>query len=116
MLSNFFEPHYEDNNGKLWSVEKLLEMVSDWEDPNPKPIIKEYDGIKVVRDDLLNHGSKIRFVDKYIRDVKAKEIVFGCCPATGYAQISLPVVANKYGKKVVLFMAKRSPDKYHEYQ
>ena len=75
MLSDFFEPHYEDNDGKIWSVEKLLDMVSDWEDPNPPLIIKEYDGIKVVRDDLLNYGSKIRFVDKYIRDIEAKEIV-----------------------------------------
>ena len=115
-LNDFIEQCYEDNNGVLYNTEQLLEMVKDWEDPNPPLVIKEYDGIKVVRDDLLNHGSKIRFVDKYIRDVKAKEIVFGCCPATGYAQISLPAVANKYDKKVILFMAKRHPDNYHEYQ
>ena len=115
-LSDFIEQCYEDNNGAMYDTDKLLDMVSDWEDPNPPLVIKEYDGIKVVRDDLLNHGSKIRFVDKYIRDIKAKEIVFGCCPATGYAQISLPAVANKYDKKVILFMAKRHPDNYHEYQ
>ena len=115
-LDNFIEQCYEDNNGKLYDIKTLLKFVEDWEDPNPPLVIEKYDGINVVRDDLLNYGSKIRFVDKYISDVKAKEIVFGCCPATGYAQISLPAVANKYNKKVVLFMAKRNPENYHEYQ
>ena len=110
------EPMYEDNDGKLWTVDELLSLVEDWDDPNPAPIIMEYDGIKVVRDDLLGYGSKIRFVDKFFKDVEQNEIVFGSCPATGYAQISLPAVANKYGKKVTLFMAKRNPDNYHEYQ
>ena len=70
MLSNFFEPHYEDNNGKLWSVEKLLEMVSDWEDPNPKPIIEKHGKVFVVRDDLLDAGTKIRAIDFLISSEK----------------------------------------------
>ena len=107
MLSKFIESVYEDNTGNMWSEDQLLDLVEDWEDPNPKPIIMNYEGIDVVRDDLLNHGSKIRFVDKLIRETSAKEIVFGCCPAT-VAQISLPAVAQKYNKKVVLFMAKRN--------
>ncbi len=115
-MNKFFEPTYEDNSGKVWGVTELLDLVKDWEDPNPPVVIEEYDGIKVVRDDLLHHGSKIRFVDKYIKDTPAKEIVFGSCPAQGYAQISLPAVTNKYGKKTVLFMAKRNPENYHEYQ
>ena len=32
----------------------------DYTSSLPKPIIKEYDGIKVVRDDLLNGGTKRR--------------------------------------------------------
>ena len=116
MLSQFIESVYEDNTGNVWSENQLLELVKDWEDPNPDPVIINYEGIDVVRDDLLNYGSKIRFVDKFIQETTAKEIVFGCCPATGYAQISLPAVAEKYGKKVVLFMAKRNPENYHEYQ
>lgn len=116
MLSQFIESVYEDNTGNVWSEDQLLGLVKDWEDPNPDPVIINYEGIDVVRDDLLNYGSKIRFVDKFIQETTANEIVFGCCPATGYAQISLPVVAEKYGKKVILFMAKRNPENYHEYQ
>ena len=82
------------------TAEDYLELVKDWEDPWPDPVIKMHDDIHVVRDDLLNAGSKVRFVDHYIKTLpeNVKEIVFGNCPATGYAQISLPIVCKKYGK------------------
>ena len=100
------------------TAEDYLELVKDWEDPWPDPIIEIHDGVHVVRDDLLNAGSKVRFVDYYIKTLpeSVKEIVFGNCPATGYAQISLPIVCKKYGKKAVLFMAERDLDNLHEYQ
>ena len=115
-ISKFLEPTYEDNNGRFWTVDELLELVKDWEDPNPDPIITKFDDVFVVQDELLDYGAKIRFVDKFIRDTPHKEIVFGTSPATGYAQISLPAVTNKYDKKTVLFMAKRRPENYHDYQ
>lgn len=115
-ISNFLEPVYEDNSGNFWTVDDLLNLVDDWEDPNPEPVIEKYGNKFVVRDDLLEYGSKIRFVDKFIRDTPHDEIVFGSSPATGYAQISLPAVSQLYGKKTVLFMAKRNPENYHEYQ
>ena len=100
------------------TAEDYLDLVKDWEDPWPDPIIEMHDGVHVVRDDLLNAGSKVRFVDYYIKTLpeSVKEIVFGNCPATGYAQISLPIVCKKYGKKAVLFMAERDLDNLHEYQ
>ena len=102
------------------SPEEYLKMIDGWIDPNPAPIIEMHNGIAVVRDDLLNYGSKIRFVDYFIghapENKNIKEWVFGSCPATGYAQISLPVVCKRYDKKAVLFMAERSMDKLHLYQ
>lgn len=104
----------------MQSSDELLELIGDWEDPNPTPVIELHNGIHVVRDDLLNYGSKIRFVDYFIghapENKEVTEWVFGSCPATGYAQISLPVVCKRYEKKAVLFMAERSMDKLHEYQ
>ena len=76
-ISKFLEPTYEDNNGRFWTVDELLELVKDWVDPNPDPIITKFDDVYVVQDELLHYGSKIRFVDKFIRDVPQKEIVFG---------------------------------------
>ena len=102
------------------SDKELLKLLGDWQDPNPAPVIQTYNNIHVVRDDLLNYGSKIRFVDYFIghapENKQVKEWVFGSCPATGYAQISLPVVCERYKKKAVLFMAERSMDKLHPYQ
>ena len=100
------------------SPEDYLELVKDWEDPNQKPIIELHDGIHVVRDDLLDAGSKVRFIDCFVKSLpeSVKEVVFGGCPATGYAQISLPIACRKYGRKVVLFMAKRNLDNLHPYQ
>lgn len=102
------------------SDKELLEMIGDWQDPNPSPVIELHNDIHIVRDDLLNYGSKIRFVDYFIghapENKEVTEWVFGSCPATGYAQISLPVVCKRYEKKAVLFMAERSMDKLHDYQ
>lgn len=93
-----------------------LDLIGDWQDPNPKPVIMEHDGIHVLRDDLLEVGTKARAADYLIRNTPHKEIVYGSSPATGYAQMSLPYVCSKYGKKAVIFMAERSPDKLHPYQ
>ena len=104
----------------MQTAEDYLRLIGDWSDPNPDPVVEEHEGIFVVRDDLLGYGSKIRSLDYLIgHDVFSKhvrEFVFGGCPATGYAQISLPHVCSRYDKRAVLFMAKRSKDKLHPYQ
>ena len=71
----------------------------------PKIKIEKHDDIYVVREDLLEGGSKRRFIDRYIREEiekGAEEFVFGGCPATGYAQMSLTLQASKYGAKSTL--------------
>jgi len=103
----------------LWEEtdEDYLELVKDWTDPYPTPQLIEHDGVLVVRDDLLNAGSKVRFIDYLIESNKdINEWVFGSCPATGYAQISLPIVCKRHNKKAVLFMAKRDEKNLTEYQ
>lgn len=101
-------------------IEETLEKMKDWNDPNPLPVLEEHQGFTIVRDDLLEYGSKIRFVDYMIghdpQYKNIKEWCFGSCPATGYAQISLPIVCHRYNKEAHLFMAKRDPSKYHPYQ
>ena len=85
----------------------------------PKLVIEEHEGFYVVRDDLLEGGSKRRFADRLMREEIAEganEFVYGGCPANGYAQLSIPLQAREYGCKTTLFMAKRSMDNLHEYQ
>ena len=85
----------------------------------PKIIIEKHEGIYVVREDLLEGGSKRRFIDRYVREEiekGAEEFVFGGAPATGYAPMSLTLQAKHYGANATFFMAKRSLDNLHEYQ
>jgi len=102
------------------SAEEYLRSIGNWKDPNPAPVLEMHEDVIVVRDDLLGAGSKVRFIDYLIghdpNASKVKEWVFGSCPATGYAQISLPVVCSKYDKKAVLFMAERKRENLHGYQ
>lgn len=104
----------------LQNAEDYLNLIGDWQDPNPAPVIVEHEGYYVVRDDLLDAGSKVRGADFLIGHSDEgrgiEEWVYGSSPATGYAQISLPAICNRYGKKAVLFMAARSMDKLHDYQ
>ena len=91
--------------------------LGDWTDPFPAPVIEEHEGFMIVRDDLLDGGSKMRFADYLIKSQpEIEEWVYGSSPATGYAQISLSCLCRKYGKKAVIFMADRAKDKLHEYQ
>ena len=91
--------------------------LGDWKDPFPAPVVEEHDGFMIVRDDLLDGGSKMRFADYLIQSQpEIEEWVYGSSPATGYAQISLSCLCRKYGKKAVIFMADRAKDKLHEYQ
>ena len=91
--------------------------LGDWTDPFPAPVIEEHGGFMVVRDDLLDGGSKMRFADCLIKsEPEIEEWVYGSSPATGYAQISLSCLCRKYGKKSIIFMADRAKDKLHEYQ
>lgn len=97
-----------------------MDGIDSWSDPNPDPIVEKVGKFYVVRDDLLDVGSKARSLDFLIGHhptyAHVREWVFGSCPFCGYAQISLPVVCRKYDKIATLFMAARKPENFHEYQ
>jgi len=66
------------------------------------PIIKKYNKIYVLRDDLLDGGTKSRFLPYVIGD--AKEIVFGA-PVCGGAPYALSVFGKHFDRKITLFYA-----------
>jgi hypothetical protein len=72
-----------------------------WQKP---PIIEDHDGIAVVREDLLDGGSKIRFLPYLVEG--AREIVYGS-PFCGGAGWALSVWGRRMGVPVTLFYAKR---------
>ena len=71
----------------------------DYTSSLPKPIIKEYDGIKVVRDDLLNGGTKRRAFTIYVKSKPEIDEFVYASPRQGYAQLSLAYACRDLGKK-----------------
>ena len=83
--------------------EWYLDLIKDWEDPFGIPKIKLHENHWVVRDDLIEYGSKCRFGDYLVKNCEYDTLVY-VQPRFGYAGISLSYLANKYNKKLVLFM------------
>ena len=71
----------------------------DYTSSLPKLIIKEYDGIKVVRDDLLDGGTKRRAFTIYVKSKPEIDEFVYASPRQGYAQLSLAYACRDLGKK-----------------
>lgn len=63
--------------------------------------------IRVIRDDLLPGGTKIRALDPLIKNSNADEFVYPS-PAYGFAQVAIAACCAKYKKTAVIFVAKRN--------
>lgn len=68
-------------------------------------MLSVHDGVTVVRDDLLEGGTKSRVIDLVLDD-DAPEYVYAST-VYGYAQIALAVAARRRGKPSTIFSAKR---------
>ena len=99
-------------------VEEYIDKIErEWIDPFPPPVVEEHEGFQIVREDLINGGSKVRSGDYLVSELEnIDELVYGSCPATGKAQVALAVLAKKYNKKAVIFMADRAESNYTEQQ
>ena len=75
------------------------------------PVIEKHGEIEVLRDDLINGGSKTRFLPFLVDG--SQEVVFGA-PFCGGAPYALSVLGKDVGFKVTLFYAKRK--KHHPRQ
>ncbi len=69
------------------------------------PIVREHDGIAVVRDDLYSGGTKARFLPILFKN--SDEVVYAS-PAEGGAQTALATVARDLGKRATIFVAERA--------
>lgn len=68
--------------------------------------LETHAGIHVLRDDLLEGGSKMRFLEQLL-DPAAAQYLYAS-PAFGGFQIALASVAKALGKRAVIFVAKRN--------
>lgn len=70
------------------------------------PVLELWNGITVVRDDLVPGGSKRRMLDNYLVECRHPEYVYAS-PAQGYAQLALAYACQHYGRQAIIFTAKR---------
>jgi hypothetical protein len=70
----------------------------------PSPQIEEHDGIVVVRDDLVQGGTKRRVIGQFLTG--ADEFAYAS-PAYGYGQVALSYGCADAGKRATVFVAKR---------
>jgi Pyridoxal-phosphate dependent enzyme len=80
-------------------------MASSYK-PLAPPVVEQIGRFRVVRDDYLAGGSKMRYMLPLIAEMQAHEIVYAS-PAVGYAQIALAHCCKILGKQAVVFVAKR---------
>jgi hypothetical protein len=73
--------------------------------PATTPVVREHNGILVVRDDLFPGGTKARFMHHVFDG--ANETVYAS-PAEGGAQAALATVARQLGKRATIFVAQRA--------
>ena len=73
--------------------------------PLKPPVIKEHNGIMVVRDDLIPGGTKRRLLRGVLR--AGREYVYAS-PAYGLAQLALALEAPLHGARATVFVAKRN--------
>lgn len=69
------------------------------------PVVREYDGVRVIRDDLFLGGTKARFMPQLFEGVD--EAVYAS-PPEGGAQTALAVAARQLGKRATIFVAARA--------
>jgi hypothetical protein len=91
------------------TIDYYLNLARDWTDPLPPPIVETIrhpisnTPHVVVREDLVEGGTKRRFGDLLIRSTKAKHIVY-VAPRYGHAGIALALLCKTYKKQLTLFM------------
>ena len=88
--------------GREAARDYYLELAEGWNPVHPTPVVIEHDGVRVVRDDVIE-GTKARAADHLLAKVSAERLVY-VQPRTGLAGVSLLNAAQHHNRKVTLFM------------
>lgn len=84
--------------------EAYLDLTKDFKSLLPEIIVKEHQGVKVVREDLtLKGGTKSRAGEFLISQIKKQTLVY-VVPRVGHAGVAIMELAKLYNKDVIFFM------------
>lgn len=103
---------FEGVSSRQEAKDYYLDLAGTWSDPNPAPVVETYEGVRVVRDDLIT-GSKVRGGDCLISRINQRTLVY-VQPRTGLAGVSLLDVAKRHDKTVKLFMPSSKRISHHQ--
>jgi hypothetical protein len=95
------------------TIAYYLNLVKNWKDPFPEPVVVNHEGFNVVREDLLGIGAKGRFGDFLVSRAQSDTVVY-VQPRFGFAGVSLSYLCKMYGKKLVLFMPSSKEISHHQ--
>jgi hypothetical protein len=91
-------------NLQFQNRQSFLDLTKDFKSLLPEIIIKEHDGVKVVREDLsLKGGTKSRAGEFLISSIKKSTLVY-VVPRVGHAGIAIMELSKLYNKDVIFFM------------
>lgn len=110
------DTHVIDGRNKaleLHTRDEYLQMTDGWTDPFGPAVVYRHDRFNVVRDDLMEFGSKARFGSLFIERTTADTLVY-VAPRTGYAAVSLAELCRRAGKKLVLFAPACKEASHHQ--
>lgn len=93
----------ELNMDACYTKDQYLEMLGNFKSSFGEVILENHEGRIVVREDLLEVGTKARAGEFLIATCPYDTIVY-VQPRFGFAGISLTKLCKQYGKKLVLFM------------
>jgi hypothetical protein len=89
------------------TAEEYLKCVRNWKDPFTTPVLENFDGVTVVRDDLIRLSTKARYFDALIANKPdVREWVTGSSSRFGFTQVSLAYACKHRQKKSAVFIAK----------
>jgi hypothetical protein len=88
----------------LRNREYYLSLTKDFKSLLPDIIVKEEEGVKVVREDLvLKGGTKTRAGEFLMSQIKKNTVVY-VVPRVGHAGVAIMELAKLYNKEVIFFM------------
>jgi hypothetical protein len=81
-----------------------LSLTKDFKSLLPDIVVKEHEGVKVVREDLvLKGGTKTRAGEFLMSQIKKNTVVY-VVPRIGHAGVAIMELAKLYNKDVIFFM------------
>lgn len=106
-----------DLEGPYPTREAWLRLTDGWQDPLPAPVVESYPvdrgTVRVVREDLIEGGTKRRWGDLLIRSTEADTLVY-LAPRVGMAGVALARLAKTYDKRLVLFCPAAAEPSCHQ--